>query len=325
MLRTAGHRDQSGFSLVELMLALALGIVVVTGIVQLFVGNSQTYRMLTGQARMQENARFALEFIAQAARSAGYYGCSLDRSNYVNGLGGGDWDSVPVEFDITRVVRADGNRVIFHGTERPGQRLVEVLQPDGEPRVEAPGGDPGFEAGDEVVLANCEQGALFRVSGIAPDGDEAVVQHGWTCAGSGYCASGNAERVLGLDGSFGPYTLSKLSRSYGEDSVVAPLRTVAFYIEDGALMQQVNDDPPAELVEGVEALDVMYGIDTAPDDDVRRAGQYVSSPSTEQWNDVVALRVAVTVNSRDAVTEDGEELQRTVSRTILLRNSDPEV
>ena len=61
-----------GFSLIELMLALALGLVVVTGIVQLFIGNSQTYTVLNGQSRLQENARFGFEFITQAARSAGY-------------------------------------------------------------------------------------------------------------------------------------------------------------------------------------------------------------------------------------------------------------
>ena len=59
--------------LIELMLALALGIVVTAGIVTLFVGNNQTYTLLNGQSRMQENARFALDFIKEQSRSSGFY------------------------------------------------------------------------------------------------------------------------------------------------------------------------------------------------------------------------------------------------------------
>jgi type IV pilus assembly protein PilW len=59
-----------GFSLIELMLALTLGAIVTFGIVQLFVGNNQTYTMLNGQSRMQEAARFAVDFVSRSARAA---------------------------------------------------------------------------------------------------------------------------------------------------------------------------------------------------------------------------------------------------------------
>ena len=48
-----------------------VGVIVTAGIVQLFVSNDQTYTLLTGQARMQESARFALDFISRSARDAG--------------------------------------------------------------------------------------------------------------------------------------------------------------------------------------------------------------------------------------------------------------
>ena len=64
-----------GFSLVELVIALALGSVVTAGVVQLFVANSETHNLLVGQSRMQESARFALDFIGRQVRQAGYRGC----------------------------------------------------------------------------------------------------------------------------------------------------------------------------------------------------------------------------------------------------------
>src|SRR5258705_10356383 len=105
-------RRMGGFSLIELMLALALGVVVTLGIVQLFVGNSQTYTLLNGQARMQENGRVALDLITASVRSAGYLGCAPEQPNIVKNLRG-NWNLL-FEFDVTRPVQ--GNRGNAAGT-----------------------------------------------------------------------------------------------------------------------------------------------------------------------------------------------------------------
>ena len=54
--KVLSRRTQGGFSIVELLIALGLGLLVVSGIVQLFVGNSRTYEIVNAQARLQENA-----------------------------------------------------------------------------------------------------------------------------------------------------------------------------------------------------------------------------------------------------------------------------
>ena len=97
-----------GFSLIELMLALALGVIVTAGIVALFVGNNQTYTLLNGQSRMQENARFAVDFISRSARAAGYFGCDPEPGKIYKTLNGA-WNQI-FEFDITTPIQA------FHGT-----------------------------------------------------------------------------------------------------------------------------------------------------------------------------------------------------------------
>ncbi|MFB3103489.1 MAG: PilW family protein, partial [Pseudomonadales bacterium] len=52
-------KRRTGFSLVELMISLALGVVVAAGLVQLFVDSARTYTLVSGQSRMQESARYA--------------------------------------------------------------------------------------------------------------------------------------------------------------------------------------------------------------------------------------------------------------------------
>ena len=69
------HKQQ-GLSLVEVMIAITLGSVLTVGIVQLFVANSETHRLMMGQSRMQESARFAFDFMGRSLQRAGYRGCS---------------------------------------------------------------------------------------------------------------------------------------------------------------------------------------------------------------------------------------------------------
>ena len=42
----------------------------------------------------------------------------------------------------------------------------------GNPVVTAPGGDPGFGVDDVVLVANCEQAAMFRVTGMNVAGND---------------------------------------------------------------------------------------------------------------------------------------------------------
>ena len=62
--------------------------------------------------------------------------------------------------------------------------------------------------------------------------------------------------------------------------------------------------------------------------DVANANEYVTADDLGfdpvDLSQVVALRVSVTANSVDAVTEDGNPLRRTFTKTIVLRNANPE-
>lgn len=69
---TNTRRTQLGLSLVELMVAMALGLLLMTGVIQVFLSSRQTYAANEAMGRLQENGRFALEFIARSARLAGY-------------------------------------------------------------------------------------------------------------------------------------------------------------------------------------------------------------------------------------------------------------
>ena len=64
-------RHQAGFSLVELMIAITLGLVVLLAVGSIYIGSRQTYRVQEDNARIQEAGRYALEVIGRSIRQAG--------------------------------------------------------------------------------------------------------------------------------------------------------------------------------------------------------------------------------------------------------------
>ncbi|MHC8373843.1 PilW family protein [Pseudomonas sp. MDT1-85] len=64
-----------GFGLIELLIALALSLVVVLGVAQIFIAAKNTYVSQHTAAGMQEDARFVLSKMIQEIRMVGMFGC----------------------------------------------------------------------------------------------------------------------------------------------------------------------------------------------------------------------------------------------------------
>lgn len=68
-----------GLSLIELLIALLIGMVMVLGLVQVFAASRTAYMVSQGIARSQESARFALDFLSRDLRMVGHAGCVNDQ------------------------------------------------------------------------------------------------------------------------------------------------------------------------------------------------------------------------------------------------------
>ena len=65
---------QQGLTLVEVMVAITLSLILLAGVIQLFVSNKQAYRIQDSINSLQENGRFALQFISSSLRMADNWG-----------------------------------------------------------------------------------------------------------------------------------------------------------------------------------------------------------------------------------------------------------
>lgn len=73
-------RKASGLSLVELMVAIVIGLILMLGLVQIYGATRESYRLSEGMSRVQENGRFALDFLQRDIRLAGHFGCVNDQA-----------------------------------------------------------------------------------------------------------------------------------------------------------------------------------------------------------------------------------------------------
>ena len=65
-----------GFSLVELMVAITLALLVTSGVISVFVGSRAAFQSASGTAELTDGGRFALNFISNSVRAAGYMACA---------------------------------------------------------------------------------------------------------------------------------------------------------------------------------------------------------------------------------------------------------
>ena len=367
---------QKGLSLVELMISLTIGSVITAGIVQLFSANSETYGVMTGQSRMQESARFSLDFIGRDIYKAGYFGCfSSNEQLYWTAASG---DDIPYEFDLRSglqgynaggvgdwepdlddlptTVNGTNTNVFVEGTGINTDNIVsgtdvitirslsqqdvetrlaeELLNATDDIEVVTPsdGTELGFDVGDLAMIHDCEKATIFQVTGLEEVTDEIVIEHDVDTAGVSW---GNSFARLAIKNSF------------GTDAYISAIETNTYFIAPGqgennrgqaplSLWRKSGTTSPIELVEGIENLQILYGVST--DDDLT-PNQYVSSINDVSLKDVVIIRVTVIANSIDDVGgssapthgctiqncyEDEEEIdgliRRAFTQTFMLRN-----
>ena len=319
------RRRQSGFSLLELLLAAALGALTTAAVAQLFVSNARASALQTGQARLQESARFALHFLADSARSAGYFGCGS--ATLADGLGG-TWRGDLTQDITTAVAGADdvddaddiGAWELGDRELKPGSDVVLFR------RIEGQGHDLAqpFEAAGELVIA----------SSFAPvSGQLAVLS---ACGQLGVLGIENITRRSGLVTLAASVDIDALAPSgfaYGgsggpEATVLAPVVSETYFIARSRFVS--NRGEPGwslwrksgradEVVSGVDDLQVLYGIDTTPDDADVAPKRYVTGDDIGSGV-VRTVWLRVTASSVDAVSEDDQPVVQTVSQTVALRN-----
>ncbi|MFV3291159.1 PilW family protein [Pseudomonas sp. NY11955] len=107
------RRRQMGFGLLEVVMALAIGLMLLAAASQLFASAHQAWRLQTTAVRMQSDARQALLRMAQDIRMAGVFGCLR--------LQPGDFKSTTAMQAFSRPLEVGPSTLSLVVEELPGQ------------------------------------------------------------------------------------------------------------------------------------------------------------------------------------------------------------
>ena len=318
----------AGFSLVELMVAMALGLVLISGVIQVFLSNKQMFDTNVGVARMQENARFVLAEVAKDLRMAGYRGCNSEDIALTNlvkdgsveqpflgferSLAGYDaetdkWSWASASTFAHGSVVADmsptADRIIIKNLGSELLRLATPLEATQTSILVE--NKKSVTANDILFIGDCKKGATVAVTGISG----ATISFG---------SAENLTKNLSAD----------KSRFLTADTLVHKLETKSYFIARSqaytnnrgerpwSLWRKVNDQTAYELAVGVENIQVLYGIDSVGNDGV--PDSYTKAVANLDMNNVVVARIQVVTNSIDSVSQGN--LSRAFSLTVRLRN-----
>jgi type IV pilus assembly protein PilW len=321
----------AGFSLVELMVALTLSLILVAGALSILYSTKLTSAENERVARIQEAGRTAFELMMQDGRGAGYVGCThpfTDNSTIppistVNtGLAsaslmwnflqpvygfeatGGAWSpALDAAIPASNPTPATGSDILVLRTARPGSptfRTNAVFAPTAVIPVDRDPSSPLLQAGTTAVISDCNNAAFFAVTGFVGSGSTATIAHA-----AGGAPVGNANDFL-----------VPQNHTFAIGATVQPVQTVVYYIAscqapvDGvickavtppALWQIVGGSTPQELIQGVEAMQLRYGVDSTNNPNML-ADQYMTADAVQAgayWGNVVSVNLAVLVRSVD--------------------------
>ena len=321
-------RHQHGMSLAELMIAMALGLLLTLGIATLFTQTRQSFNQDEQIATMQANLRFAIEVVVADAAMAGFWGGVLE--------------PVSIENDTTLSIANDC------GVGAAGVWAYDVSSPiSGVDNATAAAAVAQFNCIDaDEFRPTTDVLAIKRVRGLAIEDDPNQCVHDFNDTDTlvndtVYLADNGITGLLFAEPKSGAIAVGGCVENREYAPTVHYIRNFSTVEGDGiptlcrkVLVMGATPTMTTEcLVEGIEQLQVEYGVDANSDGLPER---YISAPTAAQWPTVTAIRVHLLARSlrsepgyvnpktyvlgNTTVTPADDFYRRSATTTVLLRN-----
>jgi type IV pilus assembly protein PilW len=307
------------------MVAITLSLIVLAGVLAVMYSSKVTYGENERVARLQESGRAAMEIMLRDLRGAGFPGCAqpisglFDMNNLLDDNteipwnltqpafgfegSGGTWTPT-LDATLFPDATPDNDIVVVRTipSGAPSMRVSANVTPTGGIAVTKARGETLID-GTPAIISDCANASIFVVNDFVPDGDDTA-----------------ADVVRSTGGGTPANTTEDLGATFAPGARVAPITSIAYYVAPNAagtgtaLWRVVADNAPEELVPGVEALQIQYGIDTNNDMFINR---YVDADDVTDWNQVISITLAMLVRSAEENAKTVDEREYTLLDTTL--------
>lgn len=338
----------SGFTLIELMIAMLLGLVVIAGVTSVFLAGQQSFRTNDSLAEVQDSSRVAFELMARDIREAGLTGCNSANDRITNVLTNSpgnaatptwwaDWSNAVHGYDDASTDPAIKG-LTGVGAPVAGFNSLELLSA-GNLSVTIANDVPGtgfqlnqstsdIGIGDVIVACSPDHAAILQITGPTASGGTTLQANYNTGAkvSPGNCSSNLGFPNTACSGNSPDYT-------FPPNSKIAKLTGVDWYIgtnpAGGTSLYRVNLQNKAgtinvqtqEMVRNVTGMTITY-LNPA----IGAIGSKFQTASVitanNGWAGVTAVNVALTIRSafgRASVTGNAP-ITRNYAFTTTVRN-----
>ena len=328
-------RRQAGFSLVELMIALVLGLILIIGAASVYVTNQQAARTNEGLARLQESGRIAFELMSREMRQAGGNACGATLVANVLNNPSNNWYT---DFDAGPVIGYEGNApatgIVATGTA-VGQRVngtdaIMIMGPNPVDNATIVTHNPtaaefslntsnhGIADGDVVLVCDSQSAAVTQITNAQP-GVNVTIVHNTGLGTPGNCTKGLGYPVL--------CTTNGTPKTFSGGGIVSKLNPGFWYIGNnprgGRSLYRASSTAQVEITDGVVDMQLQYLTRNATSGNL--ALDWVDGSTITNWSNAgtelpVAVRVQLSLQSLQNVGTDQQTLNRVQVYSVTLRN-----
>lgn len=295
------NRRAAGFSVVELMVALALSMILAVAVVTVFVNNSHSFSQDENVSRMQDDARHALRELAFEISMAGHYAELLVPSG--------------VQADATLAIGADCGPVgqlnwTYNTVQAGTDTALSITAIDNATSATAMAAHSCFQAGE--VADGTDIVSIKRVAGAASTGlrNDTVYLRTNGTQGLLFSAPMPAAPTINVpapnaDWEYRPsiYYIRQFANAPGDG-----IPTLCRKVLQGAVAGMRTEC----LATGIEDLQIEYGIDTSLNG---QPNVYVTSPTLVEIQNVVSARIFLLARTTEP------DVKYTNQKTFSISNS----
>lgn len=326
--------DIRGFSLIELMIALILGLVVVGAAGGIFISNKRAFNATETIGRIQENGRVAFELMARDVREAGGTPCgknipvanvlknaAFDWGVGVRGYGGGE-AIASAPFGTAAAARVAGTDAVEFKSATDSATSVSKHNPPSA-AIHLNNNNHGFKDNDILIICDYSSAAIFQVTG--PTNPQGHVVHN-----TGNNTPGNACKALSFPVDPNCSSKPKDGKKFENNSIIAKYTSTVWYIGFNgrggrSLYRRALGSTAEEVTEGVENMELGYLV---PGNSSYGAASAIAA---DAWTNVNAVRISLALQAAVGAlsareiegTTKGAALTRQLVHTVTLRNRMP--
>ena len=277
MLKSSNHCV--GFTLVEVLIALVLGLSLIGVVLQNYLSAKNIYNAQTEMSHLSGNIRFAEFFLQQNIMVAGYAGCrkisELNLTNHtdmvfssLNAICGYDSNSLP-NYLVGKVVAGSDVVVITKANSDITSITADIKQGATSFKV---GKNPATQTNRILLISDCKNGDLFTAKN-------------WS---SGTVTSKNALNSVYRD----------------NNAQVARFEELAFFISDTgrvtakkqpiySLYFLINRGNRRELIPQISKMEIVYGVDPQGQGKVTNYLKAAAITAANLWDKVLSVKITL--------------------------------